>query len=211
MLDVALPRAARAGCTGVDALDGKNVLAIRSGQPAIKVVKPLAIRVQLLAQCAAIGCADVTPHLRRTGGDAGEIAKAAGGVVEVLVCPRHAGQHVHQRKRQQMRQMAHCGEHIIMLDRAHAVDDGACGLPHSGHPMYRVGMRLCTGADDHLARLVERRERRGGAGVLGAGNGMRRHELVEAGAQRRARSRDDILFGAAAVGHHCPRAKPRRQ
>jgi hypothetical protein len=103
------------------------------------------IGIELTEQRVAVGQADVAPHFRRGAGDAGEVAEAAGRVLEQQVGMRLVGDVVDQRIGQQVRQVADRGEHLVVLARrevwmmapharqaAATVSTLACGFSGSG-------------------------------------------------------------------------------
>src|SRR5450759_3103576 len=66
-------------------------------QQALHLGQLALIAGEFLQQGLAVGDTDVAPHFRVTGGDAGEIAEAAGRVLEQLLAVRMARDLVHQR------------------------------------------------------------------------------------------------------------------
>ena len=137
------------------------------------------------SRSAAVGNADVAPHFGRTCGDAREVAEATGGVVEILVRARHAGEHVDQREREQVRQMTDCCKHVIVLGRTHPVNIGTGRLPW-WRCVYTASARFGAGAKDDLARFVKLAK----AALrlsFSAGDWVRRDKLVEPRAERNPR------------------------
>jgi len=82
-------------------------------------------------QPIAVGDADVAPHLGVAGGDAREVAEAAGGEREQLGRVLALRDLVHQREREQVRQVADRGEHRVVLLGIHAADLRAAGRPET--------------------------------------------------------------------------------
>ena len=133
-----------------------------------------------------VGEEHVAPHCGIGGRDAGEIAKAAGGEfyhfgrgdLRQLVGGADDG------VGDQMRQMAGDREHEIMVVRRHGLDPGAHRSPE--RPQF-----LCRGRIGALRRrqdapaIDEKLGKAGiGAGVLGAGYRMCRHEMDVSGQMR---------------------------
>jgi len=211
VLNVSLPSAAGGGGAGVGLLDCADVGGRGVSQPCVERVQPCAVLPQLVTQRHSVGGTNVAPHFGRACGDAREVAKAARGIVEVLVGARHSGQHVHQREREQMWQVADGGENVVVLSRTHCVDFSPRGSPHFGYALHRIHVTFCLGADDDFSFRVERGERSGRARFFGASNRVGGYELIELCAKCSACRRDNVLLGAATVGDDARRAEMRSQ
>ena len=111
------PRRAR---LGEQLLERRGIAALASMSP--HLFKFFSYKREFVQQAVAVRDADVAPHLRMAGGDAREIAEAAGGVAEQLRRVRRARDLVDQRVGEQVRQVAHRGEHPVVLLRRHARD-----------------------------------------------------------------------------------------
>src|ERR1019366_2877297 len=135
---------------------------------------------QFLQQGLAIGDTNVAPHFRMAGGDARGIAKAPGRIVEQLLPVRMPRDLVHQRVGQEVRQMAHRGEHPVVLGRLHAVQPGAANAPGGAHPADAALAVLGQRRQHHLALVVQIGTGRGYAAVLRACDRMAGYELRRA-------------------------------
>ncbi len=95
-----------------------------------QAVQLILIRLNLFKQRFSIRQTNVAPHFRRAAGDAGEVAEAAAGEAQQVFGVTGAVVEVtHQRKRQQVRQVAGCGEHLVVFIGGHQRYVGAAGLP----------------------------------------------------------------------------------
>ena len=126
-----------------------------------------------------VGEEDVAPHGRVGGGDAGEVAKAAGGELQ------------HFRARDlaelvggaddgvgdQMRQMAGDRQHQVVMLGRHGLDVGAERAPERGEPLDRGRVGVRRRREDAPAVDEQLGEAGIGAGMLGAGDRMRGHEM----------------------------------
>ena len=97
-----------------------------------------------------VGEEDVAPHRRIGGGDAGEVAEAAGGKFQHLRA-RHRLQFVRGADDgvgDQMRQMAGDGEHQIVVIRRHGLHIGAEQPPECGKLFHRLSDRRQAAASE---------------------------------------------------------------
>jgi hypothetical protein len=92
---------------------------------------------------------------------------------------------------------------------SHRHDACAACLPERADAFQRFRIRFLDGCRDDRPALVERRSGSPRARGRCAGNGMRRDKIRDAIAECGERGRDDILFGAARIGHD--RAPPDRR
>ena len=129
----------------------------------------------------------VAPHRRVGGGDAGEVAKAAGGELHHLGL-RHrleVGRGAHDVVGDEVRHVARDRQHDVVVGRAHRLDVGAGRLPEGGE----AGERLRLGAgwrrQDHPAFREQRGEAGVGAGIFGAGDRVAGDEMRMLRQQRR--------------------------
>ena len=121
----------------------------------------------------------VAPHRRVGGGDAGEIAKAAGGEFHHLRL-----RHLFQMRRRaddvvgdQMRHMAGDGEHHVVVVGRHDLDARAERRPERAHALDRRGIGVFARRQDAVAVGEQLGKTRFRPGMLGAGHRMRRHEM----------------------------------
>ena len=77
------------------------------------------VAAELRSQAVTVGDADVAPHLRMAGGDAGEVAEAARGIGEELLGIAALCDVVHQRIGKEMRQVADRGNRNIPAQDGH--------------------------------------------------------------------------------------------
>ena len=137
-------------------------------------------RGDLGEQRVAVGERDVAPHLGRPGGDAREVAKAARRIAEHVLGIGTRREFVHQREREQVRQVRHRGEDRGRATPASSVRTCA---PHARHrsatrrtaSAIRFGQRR----QHDVAVAIQRRERRRRPRMLGAGDRMPGHETRE--------------------------------
>src|SRR3954447_13355874 len=90
------------------------------------------------AEAVGIGEADVAPHLRMAGRNAREVAEAAGREREKLRGVLAARYVMHQSVGKEVRQVAHRGEHGIVLLGRHLAGAGAAGRPRLVHLLHRL-------------------------------------------------------------------------
>mgnify|MGYP003439088937 CR=1 FL=1 len=95
------------------------------------------VLLQFAEQGSLVGDADVAPHLGMAGGNAGEVAEAAGGETEEFLAVLALRQVMHEGEGQQVRQVAHRGKHLIVARRRHLVPRCAAGRPGGAHPRAR--------------------------------------------------------------------------
>ena len=139
--------------------------AVGSGQHRSQAGQLCQICVELTEQGVAVGQADVAPHFGRRGGNPGEVAKSAGGILEQQVGMRLAGDVVDQRKGQQVRQVADRGE-ARAVATARAVVNG-----YADFGVLPVENLIAVGAMDCFGR--PRREMLWEVGVRGQETGVR--------------------------------------
>ncbi len=157
----------------------------------------------------AIGESDVAPHLRRARRNAREVAETASREAEQVLGIVAAGELVHQREGEDVRQVRHRGEDAIVCIRREHVGARAAGGPRRGDRGRGQGIGLCQRRQHHVAPRVQRGEGGGRARALGAGNRVRRNKARQRVAERRACRMDDVLLGAAGVGDDRLRAEMR--
>ena len=73
---------------------------------------------------------DIAPHDRVAGGDAGKVPETAGGETENILAELIAGERIHQRIGQHMRQVTGGCEYRVVLLDAKFNHLGARALPH---------------------------------------------------------------------------------
>jgi hypothetical protein len=124
---------------------------------------------------------------------------------------RLPGDVVDQRIGQQVRQVAHRGEHpVVLLGRQH-MDDGAAAAPGIGHARHVTGIVFRQRRQHHLLAAVEVGNRGIRAVGLASGDRVARHELADALAHHGARRRHHVGLGAAGVGDDGVRFQMRQQ
>ena len=133
-------------------------------------------------------------------GDAGEVAEAARGEREQLVRVLAAVELVHQRIREEVRQVAHRREHLVMLLRRHLAGTRAATRPGLVHFLHRLRRVFLQRRDDHPSPAEQLRVGRTCAALLRARDRMRRHELADLLLQNLARRGDHVALGAAGIG-----------
>jgi hypothetical protein len=135
-------------------------------------------------------------------GDAREVAEAAGGEAEQAGRVAALGEVVHQGEGQQVRQVAHRGEHRSCSCGVMATTFGAAGLPGTRTHFCRLGASSPAAASAPRAcRHVEVGLRGGDAALLSARrSGAPGMNVSDLGAQGGARAATTSRLGAAAVG-----------
>ena len=156
----------------------------------------------------AVGGEDVAPHDRVAAGDAGEVAKAAGGVAEDLQPFVLARQGVHQREGEQVRQMAGARQHLVVALHVHLQHFGAAGTPQRLHPGHGGRGGFAGRGEDHLVLEVKLRVRSRHTALLGAGDGMPQHQPCRQLAEGRQCAVAYRRLGAADVGDDHPWRRP---
>ena len=153
-----------------------------------------------------VGEEHVPPHGRIGRGDAGKIAKAAGGEFEHLGA-RHFGELVGGADDgigDEMRQVAGDRQYQVVVCGWHGLDGGAERAPERGQFFHSAGIGAVGRREDAPAVDEQGREAGIRAGILGAGDRMRRDEMHALGQMRRhvaqygALDRADIGNGCAA-------------
>ena len=122
---------------------------------------------------------DVAPHGGIGGGDAGEIAKAAGGIFD-----HFAFGHLFQVMRgaddivgDQMRQMGGDGQHQIVMAGIHHIHLAAQALPEGFQLLHRACVAARHRRQDRPAAIEQAGKAGFGAGKFGAGDGMGGNEM----------------------------------
>ena len=154
---------------------------------------------------------DVVPHHRVGAGDAGKVAKAAGGVAENLGGIALPGQGVDQRERQQMRQVAGFRQHPVMVVRRHLQHLRPHRRPQGPHPRRGGGVGIRGGRQDHPVLAIQPGVGGFHAAFFLAGDRVARHEARKMIAQSLAGLVDHRAFDAAAVGDDGALGEPRAQ
>src|SRR5205814_5586834 len=127
----------------------------------------------------AIGEKDVAPHDRIGGGDAREIAKAAGGKrddfgFEIV---GEIGRRADDRIGDQMRQMRGHRQHFVVMVGGHLRHAHAGSLPEARHLLHRLGRCVGERRQDAPAVVEQFGEARLGARMLRAGDGVAGHKM----------------------------------
>jgi len=129
-----------------------------------------------VAQRLAVCDADIPPHDRIAGGDAGKILEATRGITEDLVVLLHPGQAVHQTVSQHVGKMGGGCQHLIMMGHRHSGHLGTAKTPHALHLFQSVSRSGFQGGKDDAAVTVQFRKRGPDTAVLGSCNGVARDE-----------------------------------
>ena len=166
--------------------DGAGARELLEQGVAVAVADRLGQRRDVLVEAAEhfqhrvlVGEEHVAPHGRVGGGDAGEIAEAAGGKFQHFRA-RHVLHFVggaDDGVGDQMRQMAGDGEHQVVVIGGHGLHIGAEQAPERGELVHRLGVGA-RGRRQDAPAVDEQFGKAGvGAGIFGAGHRMRRHEM----------------------------------
>ncbi len=132
--------------------------AVARGDHRRDAIERRAIRVDLADQRLAVRERDVAPHLRRAGGDPGEIAKAARRVAKHLGGVGARRQQVHERERENMRQMGDRREDAIVGLRIEHAHLAAAGRPEARNARDGGGIGLGNRRQHDVALAKQRRE-----------------------------------------------------
>ena len=165
------------------------------------MLQRLAKKTGLRQNFVPVGQQNIAPDRRVTGRDAGEVAKAGAAKRQKTVGLWLCTDAVHQRERQQVRQVADCGKSGIVRFGRHVRDMAAQRGPDIVCLLQLDGERALGGRQDDLAALVKRC-----IGVLDAShlapcNGVRRYKRANLVAQRLARCLHHVGLGRAHVHH----------
>ena len=109
----------------------------------------------------------------------------------------------------QMRQMRHDRQHPVVMRRLHRFDHRAAAAPELGDLLHRRRVGAGRRRQQRPAALEQGGEAGIGAGILGAGHRMRRHEM-HARRHQRPDVADHRLLGGADIGQDRPRREMRR-
>src|SRR5882672_701985 len=175
-------------------------LAVAALENAAHPLELALVALQLAEQPLAVGEADVPPHLRVAGGDAGEVAEAPRGVSEQALRVLAPGDLVDEREREDVRQVADRGEHRVVLAGFELEHARSAGPPGGAHQRERARLGALDRREHDLPAAVQAGERRVGAALLGSGDGVPGNEARQRGLQLVPGHVDDILLGAAGVG-----------
>ena len=137
-----------------------------------------------------------------TGGDPAEIAKSASGKLPERVGVGICHYVLNQGIGEHMWQMAHRGQHLIMLGHTHVRDHRATGLPGGGDSRNHLGRILRERGKDHPALLVQTGKCGSSTTFFCSGHWMTGYELSNSMAEHTARRRHHIALGAAGIGEH---------
>ncbi len=155
--------------------------------------------MQFIQKAIPVRHAYIPPHFRVAGGDAREIAEAPRRVAEQLRRVGAPGDVADQRIRKQVRQVAHRGEHFVVLFGRHARHARAKRRPQAGNGFDVFLFIFIQRRKDKMTTSKQFGAGRGGAAALGPGDGMRRHEPGDRLAEASPRRGDHVALGASGI------------
>jgi len=189
---------------------GFQLVALAPADGPLQRRQVLAEALQHLQHGLAVVQENIAPHDRVRGGDAGEVAEAAGGILGHLDAHRflHIADGGDDRIGDQMRQVRGNAQYPVVMMRIHDLHHGAAAAPQLGHPRHRrfVGSRRRR---QHAPTVLEQIGEPGfGTGMFGPGDRMTGHEVHTLG-QIGADVADRRLLHRAHVGEDGPGAQGR--
>ncbi len=158
-----------------------------------------------------IGQKNIAPHHRITRGNAGKVPEATGSVAENLQILVTRGQGIHQRKRQQMRQVAGSRQDFIMVGQGHALYVCPQRLPATLYQADRLRRRLLERRENHLVVAKQIRPSCLDAAFFRTGNRMARHKVGRYRAKDLFHRLRNRTLGTADIGNHGIAQLQRRQ
>ncbi len=112
------------------------------------------------------------------------------------------GQRVDQAKRQQMRQMAGCGKHFIVVANLHVLDIRTQRRPQPMHQCQGGRVGVGQRRQYHLMSAEQRTLRGGDSALLGTGDRVPRDETSGHATEDVACTAHDVTLRAADIGEH---------
>ncbi len=189
--------------------DAQQLMPIPGVDRVAQSVEVVAKYVQCTQHGLAIGEEDIVPHHRITAGDPREITETASGIAENLQVLAALGQRIDQGEGQQMREMTGGREHLIMMLHLHDLDICAQLPPQALDKRQGSIIAVLARRENDLVATEQLGVRSLHPALLGAGNGMPRHQAHGLAGEGLARSAQHIALGTAHIGQHgTPRSNP---
>ncbi|MCY1425077.1 hypothetical protein D9M71_408560 [compost metagenome] len=182
--------------------DAHQLLPVPLVDSLAQVVEVVAEYIEDAQHRLAVGEEDVVPHHRIAAGDPREVAEAAGGITEDFQIFTALGQRIDQREGQQVRQVAGGGQHLVVMLDLHVLDVRAEFAPKAADQGHGLGVGVFQRSEDHLVAAIEVRPGRLHPALLGAGDGMPRHETRRHATEGDPRGAHHVALGAADIGEH---------